>query len=53
MSEEAVKRVKCPKCGSLNVAEEDDKHAEPIGYVAHVPIYPKRYRCRMCGTTWK
>ncbi|MBD3189975.1 MAG: hypothetical protein GF308_05005 [Candidatus Heimdallarchaeota archaeon] len=38
----------CPKCGSGNIKEVEDK-SNVLGYAGHNPIYAKIKVCRECG----
>jgi len=46
-------RVKCPKCGSLNIKQVDDKSKEVLSYAGQTPIYKKVWKCKDCGATWE
>lgn len=46
-----MSRQKCPKCGSLNVKEVDDK-SKVVAYFNHKPIYRQKLVCRECTHEW-
>ncbi len=52
MSEVTPSRVKCPKCGSIDVKQVEDK-TRPLSYVGGQPIYKKVWKCKKCGETWE
>jgi len=44
--------VPCPKCGSTNLVKIEDK-STILTYVAHTPVYAKKYKCLDCGYEWR
>lgn len=51
MSEVTPSRVKCPKCGSIDVKQTEDK-SKVLSYAGGQPIYKKIWKCKKCGETW-
>ncbi len=45
-------RLKCPKCGNLNIQTREDK-TKTLQFVAGKPIYGKKFVCPKCGTEFK
>ena len=45
MSEVTPTRVKCPKCGSVDVKQVEDK-SRVLSYVGGQPIYKKIWKCK-------
>nr|MDO8081571.1 hypothetical protein [Candidatus Freyarchaeota archaeon] len=45
-------RVKCPKCGGINVKQVQDK-GKVLSYIGQTPTYKKVWKCKDCGASWE
>ncbi|MEM2144476.1 MAG: hypothetical protein QW279_03885 [Candidatus Jordarchaeaceae archaeon] len=45
-------RVKCPKCGGINIKQVQDK-GKVLSYAGQTPIYKKVWKCKDCGASWE
>ncbi len=52
MGEVTPSRVKCPKCGSVDIKQTEDK-SKVLSYLGGRPIYKKVWKCKKCGETWE
>jgi len=47
-------RITCPRCPAVgkNIREVDDKD-RILSYLGNIPMYAKKYVCKICGYIWK